>query len=223
MKLCYLPLLLLFIVLKTNAQQKLTWHVGFNAGVILSKASYSGIKTYDNNYDPDLGQFWTGLKLWTGYKKLQIGIAAESGFVSAHTEYTVQVYVNNMPEGEDHNYETYKMFSPAISPLAFVHYKLSLPRGAYMYAGPVVGILSGKNEIENRNITAPLAGANLGIAIQIGKNVHLELAHGYRAGKVNIYNGTRTTHHAVNRYITYNINDFWLQSLSNTLGIAATF
>jgi hypothetical protein len=125
-------------------------------------------------------------------------------------------------------YTSYNIFSPAVSPMAFAHYRLDLPRRAYIYGGPALGAIIGRSGLSDINTTTKAAlafGANLGISFAISKHARFEIAHAYRAARIKQNNGRDEVlrHDGTTAYAVYTIPAFWLQYTTNSIGIVVDF
>lgn len=217
-------IVIIFLVLQAwgaAAQNKPTWHLAYNAGVVVNQVDFPGAPSTVYTYNSGNVNFWTGLKLWKDYRRWQAGISLETGLIKEVIGYNVSMYRNNTLVMVRDDSRLYSLFAPAVSPMLFVNYKLLLPRGGYMFGGALAGVLLGNSSMEGRTVAAFNGGLNLGIALPIGKNVFFEVAHSYRFAKVNVDNGPRFLDHpdAQGNYSIYTINDFNLQFFTNTLGI----
>lgn len=220
---CYLVALLCLLPFTLFAQNKPAWHIGMNTGIIFNQANFVGNDTATVTYNSENVNVWLGLKGWAEFKRLQVGIAVESGLVNEAIDYTLQDYRNHVLVNQVVIHQRFRMVSPAVMPVVFAHYKLNLPRKAYIYAGPVLGVLMGYNEFKAGNITTPAGGINAGISFSLGKHARFEIAHGWRTAKVNLGDDV---HYAVppdgnGNYMLYRMPDFWLQCITNSIGIVA--
>lgn len=206
-----------------HAQNKPTWHIGMNTGLIINQSNLVGDDSATVTYNSENINVWLGLKGWVEYKHLQLGIAIENGLINEAIDYTLQDYQDHVLVNTAVIHKRFRMVSPAVMPMAFVHYKLNMPRNIYIYGGPAVGVLMGHNEFEARNIATLAGGINAGISFSLGKHARFEIAHAWRTAKVNLKNDV---HYTVppdgnGNYILYRMPDFWLQFITNSIGIVA--
>lgn len=120
-------------------------------------------------------------------KNWQVGLLAETGNMHTSLWQKMDYYSNDRHVSSSSYYQDVRLISPFVLPAVFAHYRLNYGKGSYLYGGPMIGIITGANEIDlGRNLTCPVGGANLGVAIALNKYAKLQFGLGWRLAYVNL-------------------------------------
>ncbi|HEY9178957.1 MAG TPA: hypothetical protein VIN07_14775 [Flavipsychrobacter sp.] len=120
-------------------------------------------------------------------KHWQVGLLVETGNMRTNLWHKLDYYSNDKHVNSTSHYQKVKLISPFVLPAAFIHYRLDYGKNSHLYAGPVIGVITGSNEIDlGKNLTCPVGGADLGLALGLNQHAKLQLGMGWRLAYVNL-------------------------------------
>lgn len=157
-------------------------------------------------------------------KHWQIGMLVETGNMRTNLWQKLEFYSNGSYSFGTSEYQKVRLISPFVLPAVFAHYRLDYGKNSYIFGGPMIGVVTGSNEINlGKNITCPVGGANLGLAMGLTQYTKLQFGLGWRLAYVNldknhgIIEYTRGTDDYVVRRFSLPVTHYFL----GTIGIVA--
>lgn len=223
---CLLTLIVLTIATVAAPAQK-NIYLSFHTGAMTNKLTFLEENVY--TYDSRNTHATFDLRLWKEFNnKWQAGVSLETGMLRNNVDFRAVVFNNAQLPGDVSFFNNNNVISPCLVPNVFGNYKLNMPKGNFMYAGIMAGVITGSNDmaISTMNITTPVAGANLGISFSLGKAAYFSIYHGYRFTHVNMpddlqYLVPRTANN--NTYSYYTLSDFNMHYVVNGISIVYRF
>ncbi len=182
-----LSLLILSIPFGLNAQSG--WSLSSSVGLNFANVDIQGVPSAfypDAVYaDPDI---LIDIRLSKKIRKhWQIGLLVETGNMQTKLWHKYDYYMNDRHIYSESHYQKVKLISPFVLPAVFAHYRLSCGKNSYLYGGPLVGVITGSNELDlGKNLTCPVGGADLGIAVGLTQYTKLQIGLGWRLAYVNL-------------------------------------
>lgn len=185
----YLLSLLTFFAVPFCLKAQSGWYLSSSVGANFTNVHVNGLPSalYPDavSADPDilidmrvsrqLGKHW------------QIGLLVETGNMRTNLWHKLDYYNNDRHVSSTSHYQKVRLISPFVLPAVFAHYQLNYGKGSYLYGGPMVGAITGSNEIDlGRNITCPVVGANLGTAVALNRHTKLQFGLGWRLAYVDL-------------------------------------
>src|SRR5690606_28830319 len=118
-----------------------------------------------------------------------LGIGAETGNISGVTEQ--RIFSTTEPR---YNSQSVAITAPQnvdgfiigfyTNPYVLANAKVNVGQNSYLYAGGMVGLLTGKSRIVDDNFSSPVYGTNLGFVFQLADNIGLEVCEGWRRTEI---------------------------------------
>lgn len=215
----YLFILLSAILPAITHAQESSWHVGFKSGFVVNKVSFKNREVADKH---DRAELWGGLKGWWECGRIQLGLTVEGGAISERIDYNWYWYENHQRVREVNVVsEKLDFFSPAVSPMLFVNYRFNLWGNIRLYAGPMIGVITGTNRIEGRNMTVVAGGTNVALSFKIYKWLRGELSSAWRIANIDMNNQPVyiTGIDPLGNYAMYSLPDCIVESVANCFGV----
>lgn len=149
----------------------------FQLGVTggLSSSLVSGYQVYQ---DGAIWGYHGTAKALLDLRPIQFGVGVEVGHIEAEV---VDAYASG--------YGLYYVRDMDVAgfykvPHALVNAKVNIGNSLYFFGGGMCGIMLGKSDLIQDNFSTLLYGANLGLVINMGEHLGLEIAEGWRHTKI---------------------------------------
>lgn len=172
-----LVLLILIILYNPAAYAKQRFQLGLTGG--LSTAYLNKEASVFTLPEESLWGYHAGAKALLDFRFLQFGLGLEVGNIKGD----IARYVDNgfgvyrgFTIGED-NVSVLGFYK---APHVLANVKINVGSSLYFFAGGMGGAMMGNSGITLSKYTAPFYGANLGLVINLGNNLGLEIYEGWR-------------------------------------------
>lgn len=185
----HLFILIVITMLGIGAYGQKNWSVSTAVGFNITNIKLYGVPSPYNaepfDATPDI---LIDLKVHKNLSKhWEVGLSAETGNMQTRLWRKFDYYQGGVYLYSASDRQLQRLISPFVMPALFAHYKINYGKKSHLFAGPVLGMMTGSNEINlGRNITCAAGGANLGTAIGIGQHTKLQLSGGWRIAYVNL-------------------------------------
>lgn len=185
----YLLSFLLVLVVPAWLKAQKGWSLSSSVGLNFSNVHVNGLPSafYPDAVTGDLGILIDIRASKSIRKHWQIGMLIETGNMRTNLWQKLEFYSNGRYSFGTADYQKVRLISPFVLPAVFAHYRLDYGKNSYLFVGPMVGIITGSNEINlGKNITCPVGGGNLGLAMGLTQHTKLQFGLGWRLAYVNL-------------------------------------
>lgn len=218
----YLLSLVFIILLSFTTQAQHGWNlyygVGFNMADARVRSGFTSMYPdvtgntdvlFDMQLSKQVNKHW------------QVGVSLSTGKVQTWIQHKIVTYYNDGTHLRTNGFnQGEEIFAPNVSPTVFAHYQLNFGKAAYVYGGPALVVIHGRNSLGLKNMTKPLGGVNMGIAVPVSKYAKLQLSHGWRITNIKLKDQTTTVNPSLgtDTYVIRSLSDKTLSYFTFTIG-----